>query len=52
MEGATIITPPSTGLKGTATLMINMFIRKSFMNHEFLYQYHQNRLKNGEAMGI
>ena len=22
------------------------------MNHEFRYKYHQNRLKNGQAMGI
>ena len=22
------------------------------MNHEFWYKYHQNRLKNGEDMGI
>ena len=39
-------------LKGTATLMIGIFIRKSSINHEFLYKFHQNRLKNGEAMGI
>ena len=40
------------GLKGTATLMISMFIRKSSINHEFWYKYHQNRLKNGQVMGI
>ena len=22
------------------------------MNHEFWYKYHQNRLKNGEVIGI
>ena len=27
--------------------MISMFIRKSSTNHAFLYQFYQNRLKNG-----
>ena len=32
--------------------MISLFIRKSFINHAFLYQFYQNRLKNGEVVGV
>ena len=39
-------------LKVTATLMITMFIWKILINHEFWYQFHLNRLKNVEVVGV
>ena len=39
-------------LKGTATVMITMFYMKDLINHEFWYQFHLNRLKNVEVVGV
>ena len=32
--------------------MTSMFKRQSSINHGFLYQFHQNRLKNREVVGV
>ena len=45
-------TPTFSIIKGTATLMLSIIYQKSSINHEFLFKYHQNRLKKGDVMGI